>query len=112
MAFRVVFRRIKILSAGILTSLVLATGPVFGALPFADAVAVWQMTDSHDSAGKDSSFEVIGDVLLGGELNEDERDQSRQRSGDGKVAELRGGWLAAAHGAAGELNLTGTALTL
>ena len=53
MAFCVVFSHIKILPAGILTLLVVVAAPVFGALPFADAVAVWQMTDSHDSAEGD-----------------------------------------------------------
>ena len=83
-----------------------------GAAPFADAVAVWHMSDLHDSAGADSALQTNGDVKLGAQLSDAERDESVRRGGDGKAAEFQGGWFAAGHGVDGELNLTGTALTL
>lgn len=80
--------------------------------PLADAIAVWQMADSHDSAGKNSSLTSHGDVRLGVALTGAEREASLRRGGDGMVAEFRGGWLSAGQGADGELNPSGKALTL
>lgn len=82
------------------------------ASPFADAVAVWHMADEHDRAGADSVLARQGDVQLGVALRGQEREESLRRDGDGKVADLRGGWLSAGSGTNGELNLSGTTLTL
>lgn len=70
------------------------------------------MADAHDSAGADSLLIRNGDVRLGVELTGAEREESLRRGGDGRVAEFRGGWLSASHGANDELDLSGTALTL
>ena len=82
------------------------------ALPFTDVVAVWHMSDAHDSAGPDSVLSRSGEVTFGVELAGQEREESLRRGGDGKVAEFRGGWLSAGQGTNGELSLSGTALTL
>lgn len=83
-----------------------------GLAPFADAVAVWHLADAHDSVGADSALSPQGDLRLGVALEGKEREESLRRGGDGKVADLRGGWLVAGQGTGGELNLTGTALSL
>src|SRR5262249_19954773 len=76
------------------------------------AVAVWHMADLKDSAGKDSKLTLSGEVKLGVELAGAEKAASLKRGGDGKVAELQGGWLDAGQGADKELNLTGNAMSL
>ncbi|MCX6872777.1 MAG: GH32 C-terminal domain-containing protein [Verrucomicrobia bacterium] len=83
-----------------------------GQTPFANAVAVWHMADSHDSSGADSVLKIEGQVKLGIELQGAEREASLARGGDGKVAELAGGWLIPGLGAGGELNLRGQAMTM
>jgi len=55
---------------------------------------------------------VLGDVKLGIELPAAEREASLRRGGDGKAAWFQGGYLSAGHGADGELNLAGRALTV
>lgn len=82
------------------------------ASPFADAVAVWNMADEHDSVGTDSALTRKGEVRFGVELAGSEREESLRRGGDGKVADFRGGWLSAGQGANGELNLSSTTLTI
>ncbi len=83
-----------------------------GRTPLTDAVAVWHMADSHDSAGANSVLKVEGQVKLGIELEGANREASLARGGDGKVAELAGGWLNPGLGAGGEVNLRGQAMTL
>lgn len=80
--------------------------------PWEDAVAVWHMADSKDSAGEDSRLEASGDPKLGVELDAEERAASRVRGGDGLAADLHGGHLDAGQGAGGELNLRGRALSV
>ena len=80
--------------------------------PWSDAVAVWHMADPHDSAGADSVLKVEGQVKLGVELQGADREASLARGGDGKVAELAGGWLNPGLGAGGEINLRGQAMTM
>lgn len=96
------------------TLLTLLISPVHAApiSPFADAVAVWHMADEHDRSTPDSALKAHGAVTLNQPLPAPERAESLRRGGDGRIAELQGGWLAAGQGAAGELNITGTALTL
>ena len=80
--------------------------------PFNDAVAVWHMGDASDAAGKNSTLKAVGDVSPGVALSGDERTASLKRGGDGDVAAFRGGYLDADQGADGELNLSGTAMTM
>lgn len=77
----------------------------------AAAVAAWHFGDLASADGK-SPLKVSGDVALGVELTGAEREASLARGGDGKVAQFNGGWLDAAQGGDGRLNLTGDALTL
>ena len=80
--------------------------------PFADAVAVWHMADTRDSAGKADRLTVRGDVKLGILLEGREREESLRRGGDGRVAQFNGGWLDAGQGVNGKLNLSGHALSM
>ena len=80
--------------------------------PFDDAVAVWHMADTKDSANKNSDLKCEGDLSLGVELAGDEKAASLARDGDGKVAEFRGGYLNAGQGIDGELNLSGKSMTM
>ncbi len=80
--------------------------------PFDDAVAVWHMADLDDAAGKNSQLEPGGNVEIGVALTDEDRKASLARGGDGKVAKCDGGWFSAEHGADGELNLTGEAMTM
>jgi beta-fructofuranosidase len=75
------------------------------------AIAVWHLGDAKDSAGGGGSLKVHEPVKLGVDLAGLERDASRVRGGDGKVAQLEGGWLAAGPGEGRELNLTGDKFT-
>ena len=77
-----------------------------------DAVAVWHLADLKDAAGKDSCLTRQGDAQVGVALAGAEQTASLVRGGDGRVAELAGGYLLAGQGAGGELNLTGKAMTL
>ncbi|HZJ14934.1 MAG TPA: LamG-like jellyroll fold domain-containing protein [Chthoniobacteraceae bacterium] len=103
---------IRIFTAAIPALALSASLQTLDAAPFAEAVAVWHMSDLHDNAGADSALQTNGDVKLGVQLGDAERDESARRGGDGKAAEFHGGWFAAGHGADGELNLAGTGLTL
>lgn len=78
---------------------------------FSSAVAVWHLADARDSAGEDSSLTPRGDVRFGTELKGTQREASLKRGGDGRVAELRGGWLDAGQGRKGELNIPGEQFT-
>jgi hypothetical protein len=71
-----------------------ATGAA-GKSPFGDAIAVWHMRDARDAGGKNSALTVKGDVKLGVELKGAERRSSLETGGDGRAAELRGGYLTA-----------------
>jgi beta-fructofuranosidase len=80
--------------------------------PFRDALAVWHMA-GRDSMGRGNSrLEPSGDVRLGVALPATEAEDSRRRGGDGRVAELSGGWLSAGQGVEGVLNPDGEALTV
>ena len=80
--------------------------------PLDDALAIWHMADTHDSAGADSQLSIHGDVRLNTAISEDQRTASRRRGGDGRVAELRGGYLSAGQGAGGELNISGDSMSV
>jgi len=80
--------------------------------PFADAVAVWHMSELNDTAGKNSRLTLYGDVKVGIELTGVERNASIKRGGDGYLAEFQGGYLSAGQGAEGELNFEGKELSL
>lgn len=87
--------------------------PLEAGPPFADAVAVWNMTDGRDSAGKDSGLTAQGAVELGVRLEGKDHEASLERGGDGVAARLEpGGYLSAGHGAGGELNLGGKTMTM
>lgn len=77
----------------------------------ASAVAVWHMANEQDSAGGNSALTPRGPVRFGVALGGSERDASLARGGDGKVAELDGGWLDAGQGRNGELSLAGEQFT-
>jgi len=67
------------LSLGLMTvAIFVGVAPAGGAQhsPFADAVAVWHMADSRDSAGKADRLTVRGEVKLGVVLEGRERDES------------------------------------
>lgn len=81
-------------------------------LVFHDAVAVWHMANTSDSAGRDSHLEPGGQVQLGVELRGADRNASLARGGDGCVALCDQGSLNAGQGADGELNLSGEAMTM
>lgn len=95
----------------LLTSL-LVSSAAHGQPPVADAVAVWHMVVANDSTRVDSILKVEAGIKLGIELQGAEREASLIRDGDGRVAELAGGWLSPGLGAGGELNLRGPAMTL
>lgn len=78
---------------------------------FSGAIAVWHMGDAKDSAGRNSALKTHDPVKLGVELAGAERAASLARGGDGKAAQLDGGWLDAGQGDGGELNLTGDKFT-
>ena len=78
---------------------------------FADAVAVWQMADAKDGAGK-SHLNPVGAVVLGQRLEGTEYQESLACGSDGLVAQFDGGYLDAGQGADGALNLTGSVLTV
>lgn len=80
--------------------------------PFADAIAVWHMSDLNDTAGKNSRLILYGDVKIGIELTGAERDASIKRGDDGYLAEFQGDYLGAGQGADGELNFEGKELSL
>jgi sucrose-6-phosphate hydrolase SacC (GH32 family) len=103
------------LTLGLITvALFAGVPPVGGAQdsPFTDAIAVWHMADSHDSAGKADRLAVRGDVKLGIQLEGREREESLRRGGDGRVAQFNGGWLDAGQGVDGKLNLAGHAISM
>ena len=83
-----------------------------GERPFEDAIAVWHMSDLNDSAGDNSALTVHGDVSVGVELTGRDREASLKRGGDGRTAVFNGGYLSAGQGADGELNLTGSEMTV
>ena len=71
--------------------------------PMADALAVWHLTDTGDSAGK-HALRVEGEVRLGVPLAAGERRASLARGGDGLAAEFQGGYLALANDAGLKIN--------
>jgi sucrose-6-phosphate hydrolase SacC (GH32 family) len=77
----------------------------------ATAVAVWHCADDSDSQGANSGLTAHGDVVLGVALEGQEATDSLARGGDGRIAELRNGWLDAGSGADHELDLTGDTFT-
>ncbi|MGA2501536.1 MAG: LamG-like jellyroll fold domain-containing protein, partial [Tepidisphaeraceae bacterium] len=80
--------------------------------PFADAVAVWQMGDAHDSASPNAELTPRGNARVGIELTGADREASLARGGDGWVAQFDGGYLDAGQGDQGKLNLKGNTFTL
>ncbi|HEX2972978.1 MAG TPA: LamG-like jellyroll fold domain-containing protein, partial [Tepidisphaeraceae bacterium] len=80
--------------------------------PFANAVALWHLADLKDSTASSSDLTPKGKASVGVELTGLERQASLVRGGDGRVAQLDGGYLDAGQGANGELNPPGRAFTL
>lgn len=78
---------------------------------FHSAVAVWQMKDLKDIAGK-NELTVAGAATIGTVLFGKDREESLALGGDGVVAQFDGGYLDAGQGTGGMLNLTGSALTV
>jgi hypothetical protein len=77
------------------------------------ATAVWHMDAPQDSAAQPSlPVEVHGNVAMGVALSGPDRDASRQRGGDGRVARFDGGYLRVASDGKEPLRLAGKAMTL
>jgi sucrose-6-phosphate hydrolase SacC (GH32 family) len=76
-----------------------------------DAVAVWHFGDLTSSDGQ-SPLVARGVATAGLELAGADREASLARGGDGRVAEIDGGWFDAGQGGGGRLNLKGGAMTL
>lgn len=76
------------------------------------AIAVWHMADGRDAVGENSALTPRGSVRFGIDLTGAAREASLKRGGDGKVAELHGGWLDAGQGHGGELNIAGEQFTV
>ena len=74
---------------------------------FADAVVAWHMGDLDESTGIKCPLTIVGDVEVGVELQDVEREASLRRGGDGKVARFNGGYLMAGRDAGKALDLTG-----
>ena len=81
-------------------------------LPFHDAVALWHMADSNNSADRNVRLVSGGDVRLGVKLEGVAADASRRRGGDARAAQCDTGWLATAHGEQNRLDLSGSATTI
>lgn len=79
---------------------------------FDDDVAVWHMTDLNDAAATNSALTINGAVTLGEKMESGEYDLSLSQGGDGHAARFDGGCLNGGQGAAGELNLSGQAMSL
>ncbi len=77
----------------------------------ADAVSAWHFA-TLDSADGRSPLKLQGAAKVGIELQGADRDASLARGGDGKAAEIAGGWFDAGQGGDGRLNLKGSAMTL
>ena len=99
-------------------SIVLIAGAnaVFAAQPnpktiFADAAAVWHFSDLNSADGK-IPLNIRDKSRVGVELTGADREASLARGGDGKAAELTGGWLETARAADEKLNLKGSAMTM
>ncbi len=78
---------------------------------FKDAVAAWHLGDLASADGR-SPLAAKGGVKAGVELPGEDRAASLARGGDGKVAEIDGGFLDAGQGGGGCLNLRGGAMTM
>jgi len=102
--------------AGVLGCLIGAASPAGAAevaeAAFKGAVAVWHFRDLNDSAGANSVLKPFGQARVGVALAGEDHKASLARGGDGFAAELKGGAFNAAQGAAGELNLTGRAMSM
>jgi len=79
--------------------------------PFVDAIATWHLADLKDATGK-NDLQVVGAATVGSRLGGAERQDSLTRGGDGIVARFDGGYLDAGQGAAGALNLKGSAVSV
>lgn len=75
------------------------------------AVAAWHFADLRSADGE-SPLAAKDNVKLGVELQGAERAASLAHGGDGRVAELDGGWFDAGQGGQRRLNLQGNAMTL
>jgi len=78
---------------------------------FKDAVAVWHMGGFRDARGK-NDLRVVGKAAVGEPLEGQDRLDSLARGGDGLAAHLDGGYLDAGQGTGGDLNPSGSALTV
>lgn len=78
---------------------------------FKDAVAAWHFGDLASADGG-SPLAAKGGARAGLDLTGEERAASLARGGDGRVAEIDGGFFDAGQGGGGRLNLRGGAMTM
>ncbi len=78
---------------------------------FKEAIAVWTFLDLNDNSVKNSQLESYGDVSFV-DLNGEEAKASKNRGGDGVVAQFNGGWFDAGQGINEELNLSGKEVSI
>ncbi len=82
-------------------TLVLAAARVsLAASPFDDAAVAWHMSDvqAQGSLAPSSALRAEGAARLGVALQGEDRQASLRRGGDGRAAQLDGGWLSAEEG--------------
>jgi hypothetical protein len=80
--------------------------------PLDDAAAVWRMDSAHGSTDRGGPLAVEGDVRLGVELADSDREASLRHGGDGRVARFNGGYLRAGTLADRPIALQGKEMTL
>ena len=100
--YKNVNRVAKIMFALVFSSALSVLAATAGGIPnpkavFADAAAVWHLADLNSADGK-SPLKLHGTVKVGVELKSAELNASLARGGDGKAAEIAGGWLDAGQG--------------
>ncbi len=78
---------------------------------FAGAVAAWHFGDLNSEDGA-SPLQARDGAKAGVPLSGGDREASIARGGDGKIAEIDGGFFDAGQGGGGRLNLTGSAMTM
>lgn len=78
---------------------------------FGDAVAAWHFGDLNSEDGA-SPLQARDGAKVGLALSGGYREASIARGGDGKIAEIDGGFFDAGQGGGGRLNLTGSAMTM
>lgn len=85
--------------------------PVDPKAVFADAVAAWHFGDLNSADGA-SPLQAREGARAGVELAGADREASLARGGDGRVADIDGGFFDAGQGGGGRLNIRGEAMTM